>query len=60
MLSMPSLTDVGLSTHYRGTAYNEMLHRTSDLDGFYGTTYAMESGHGIWHVQCKDCVYRAG
>jgi hypothetical protein len=29
------------------------------MDGFSGTTQALEKGYEIWHVECQD-VYRAG
>jgi hypothetical protein len=36
----------GLATpHRKKTACYEMLHRASDLDGFFGTTYTMENGY---------------
>jgi len=29
-----------------------MLHRLSDLDGFFGTTEATENGFEIWNMEC--------
>jgi hypothetical protein len=33
-----------------------MLHRASDLDGFFGTTKATENGYEIWYVSEKHTV----
>jgi len=34
-----------------------MLHRASELvDGFFGTTSAMENGYEIWNVECLESV----
>jgi hypothetical protein len=30
-----------------------MLYRTSELDGFFGTTKAMENGYEIWNMKCQ-------
>jgi hypothetical protein len=33
-----------------------MLHRTMDLDGFFGMILAKEKGYEIWNVECKRFV----
>jgi hypothetical protein len=33
-----------------------MLHRTSDLDRFFGRTKAMENGHEIWNLKCQEAL----
>jgi hypothetical protein len=33
-----------------------MLHRASDLDGFYATTQATENGHEIWDLECQESI----
>jgi hypothetical protein len=33
-----------------------MLQRASDLDGFFGTTYAKENGHEVWHLEYKESL----
>jgi hypothetical protein len=37
---------------YRKTASYEMLHKASDLDGFFGTTQATENECDIWNMEC--------
>jgi hypothetical protein len=31
-----------------------MLHGGSGVDGFFGTTYAMENEHKIWNFKCEE------
>jgi hypothetical protein len=45
---------VWLNAYYRRRACNEMLRRVSDLDGFCGTTYALESLYGRLTESCSE------
>jgi hypothetical protein len=47
---------VGLTTPHRKKQIRYgKLHKTSDLDGFFGrTTQAKEYGHDIWNLVCKE------
>jgi len=29
-----------------------VLHRTSDLDGFFGMILETENGHEVWNMEC--------
>jgi hypothetical protein len=38
--------------HLKKKSYYEMLHKVSDMDGFFGTTWAMENGYEVWNMEC--------
>jgi hypothetical protein len=49
------LLGVGLTPHHNKVCY-KMLCRVSDLNGFFGMTWAKENGHEIWHMVCKKSL----
>jgi len=46
----------GLTTDRKKTACYEMSHGTSNLDGYFGTTQATETGYEIWNMECQESL----
>jgi hypothetical protein len=42
--------------HRKNVSYYESFKKASDLDGSFGTIYAMEKGHDIWYTECQERV----
>ena len=45
-----------INSFHKNSACDEMLHRASDMERCFGMTQAFESGHGIWNVECEECL----
>jgi hypothetical protein len=50
------LLGVGLTSPHQNKVCYKMLCKVSDLNGFFGMTWAKENGREIWHMVCKKLL----